>query len=381
MTIFHDRAKIEGQARITRDGYFVADALVAQADNTQPYTAAELKLEPKADGSPYILGRPATEVFADAALASAAHRPITIGHPGEDVTAANWKRYAVGDIGDEVEQRGKFVRVPVKMMDAEAIRAVRSTHQEFSLGYTADIDMSVKMMGDQAVDGIVRNIRYNHLALVPRARGGDQLRIVDERPAHLRDHQEPKSMKITIGDAKDVDLSDGAAVALAVGALNTTLTDAQTKVGTLTADLVTANTTIEARDGTIVALTQQVKDAEVTPVKLQQLADARAAVIGKAKTLAPTLVVDGKTDVEIRKEAVAAKLGDAATGMSDAAIEGAFVALTKDAKVGDANTVVPLGAPATFSDAATDYAVDRNKQRRAIGDAWRTPFNPADAAA
>jgi len=189
-------------------------------------------------------------------------------------------------------------------------------------------------------------------------------------------------MKITIGDAKDVDLSDGAAVALAVGALNTTLTDAQTKVGTLTADLATAKTTIEARDGAIVALTQQVKDAEVTPAKLQQLADARALVIGKAKALHPAIVVDGKTDVEIRKEAVVAKLGDAAKDMADAAIEGAFVAFTNDVKVGDArNTVVPIGAPVVLGDAATEYANDRNKQRRAVADAWRTPFNPADAAA
>lgn len=379
--LFQDRATIDGPARITRDGYLVADALVAQGDNVQDYNPAEIGQPVKADGTPYRIGRESSEVFADEAMASAAHRPITVNHPPKDVTAANWRTLGVGDIGGEITQQGKFLRVPIKMMDAAAITKAQTTHREFSLGYSADLDMTPGKIGDADVDGFMRNIRINHLAIVPTARGGPELRIVDERPAHLRDHQEPKSMKITIGDAKDVDLSDGAAVALAVGALNTTLTDAQTKVGTLTADLATANTTIEARDGTIVALTQQVKDAEVTPAKLQQLADARALVIGKAKTLAPTLVVDGKTDVEIRKEAVAAKLGDAATGMSDAAIEGAFVALTKDATVADANTVVPLGAPATFSDAATDYAVDRNKQRRAIGDAWRTPFNPADVAA
>lgn len=380
--LFQDRALIDGPARITREGHLVATARVARANNVQDYMPAEIGMAPKADGQPYRIFRPEAAVFAKDAIASAAHRPITINHPAQDVTAANWKQLAVGDTGGEIMRDGDFLRIPVMVMDARGVEAAQRTHQEFSLGYSADIDMTPGKFGDAEYDGSMANIRINHLALCGTARGGAELRIVDERPAHLRDHQEPKSMKITIGDAKDVDLSDGAAVALAVGALNTTLTDAQTKVGTLTADLATAKTTIEARDGTIFALTQQVKDAEVTPAKLQQLADARSLVIGKAKALHPTIVVDGKTDVEIRKEAVMAKLGDAAKDMADAAIEGAFVAFTNDVKVGDArNTVVPIGAPVVIGDAATEYANDRNKQRRAIGDAWRTPFNPADAAA
>lgn len=349
--LFHDRAKIEGKARITRDGYFVADALVAQADNVQAYRPDEVGQPPKADGSPYMIGRMSDEVFADAAMASAAHRPITIGHPGEDVTAANWKKLAVGDIGDEISQQGKFLRVPVKMMDAAAIEVARTTHQEFSLGYTAELDMTPTKIGDQQVDGVMRNIRINHLALVPAARGGPQLRIIDERPSP----QEPRPMKITIGDAKDVDLSDGAAVALAVGALNTTLSDAQKQVGTLTADLATATTTIQTRDGTIVALTQQVADAAITPEKLQTLADARAKVIADAKLLAPTIVTDGKTDAEIRKLAVSAKLGDAAVkDMADATVEGAFIGLVS--APGVTRSTAPSGQPVALGDAATDWA-------------------------
>lgn len=326
--LFQDRATIEGTARITRDGYFVADALVAQADNVQEYRADEVGQPPKADGSLYRIGRPASEVFADAALASAAHRPITIGHPGEDVTAANWKRLAVGDIGDEVEQRGKFVRVPVKLMDAAGIAAVKTTHQEFSLGYTADVDMTPTTIGDQAVDGVVRNIRYNHLALVPRARGGSALRIIDERPEHLRDHNQEPAMKIKIGDA-EVDATNGEAVRIAVDALNKKLNDGATEATRLNDALTTANTTVQTRDGEIVALKQQLKDAEVTPAKLQDMADARAKVLTDAKAIAGDKLGDvaGKTDAEIRKAALASTaIGDAALAMSDAAIEGAFAA-------------------------------------------------------
>jgi hypothetical protein len=369
--LFTDRATIDGPARITRDGYLVADALVAQGDNVQDYMPGEIGQPAKADGTPYRIGRPASEVFADEAMASAAHRPITVDHPAKDVTAANWRDLGVGDIGGDIKQQGKFLRVPVKMMDASAIRKAQTTHREFSLGYSADLDMTPQKIGDADVDGVMRNIRINHLAIVPAARGGPELRIVDERPAHLRDHQEPKAMKIKIGDA-EVDLTDGAAVALAVGSLTTKYADAQVQIGTLTGQISTATTTIEARDGEIVALKQQVEDAAITPAKLQQLADARAKVIDHAKKIGGSAIVtDGKTDAEIRKAAVTAKLGDKAKDMSDAAIEGAFAALLPAGgdTIRDGLTHQPVG----FTDERTEYEKDRATRRASLSGDWRKP--------
>jgi hypothetical protein len=328
--LFHDRLFIDGPARLTKEGHLVATARVAKANNIQDYMPSELGMAPKADGSPYRIFRSEAEVFAKDAVSSAAHRPVTIDHPKEDVSAANWKTLAVGDTGGEVLRDGDFLRIPIMVMDAKGVKAARTTHQEFSLGYSADLDMTPGKFGDAEYDGSMRDIRVNHLALCGTARGGSELRIVDERPAHLRDDFNPEktTMKIKIGDA-EVDLSDGAAVALAVGTLNANLADSQKQVGTLTGELATAKTTIEARDGEIVVLKQNVADAAITPEKLQALADARAKVITDAKAIAGTaLVVDGKTDAEIRKAAVTAKLGDAkAKDMSDAAVEGAFLAL------------------------------------------------------
>lgn len=347
--MFYDRATITGSARITKDGYFVADALVARADNIQDYRASELGLTDRDPNDVVRVFRPAAEVFHRDALASLAHRPVTLDHPSTPVQSTNWKKLAVGDVGDEVVRDGEFVRVPIKIMDSQAIDSVRSNRREFSLGYTAEMVADSGTHDGQPYDFVAKNFRYNHLAAVRAARGGTELRVIDERS--ITPPSEKPKMKITIGDAKDVDLSDGAAVALAVGALNTSLADAQTKVGSLTADLATANTAIQTKDGEIAALKQQVKDAEVTPAKLQALADARADVITKAKTLAPTLATDGKTDAEIRKEAVTAKLGDAAKDMADAAIEGAFIAFTKDAKPA-APGIQPLGSPVIVGDAA-----------------------------
>ncbi len=342
--LFHDRAIIDGPARITREGHLVANARVARANNIQDYMPHEIGQPPKADGSPYRIFRPEAEIFAKDSLSSACNRPIVLNHPAGDVTAANWKALSVGDTGGEIMRDGESMVVPVMVMDAAGVTAVRSTHPEFSWGYTAELAMTPGKFGDAAYDGTIHTVRYNHLAAVPSARGGHDLRIIDERTI-----PEKPAMKIKIGDA-EVDLTDGAAVALAVGTLNATLADAQRQVGTLTAELATATTTIEARDGTITALNQKVADAEVTPAKLQALADARAKLITDAKAIAgATLVVDGKTDAEIRKAAVVIKLGDAkAAAMSDAAIEGAFVAL------------IPAGGRDALRDAITGQPVNVN---------------------
>jgi hypothetical protein len=46
--------------------------------------------------------------------------------------------------------------------------------------------------------------------------------------------------------------------------------------------------------------------------------------------LEKTFSFDGKSIEDIRRATVSARLGDAAKGMSDAAIEGAFIAMTAD---------------------------------------------------
>ena len=319
-------------------GNMVASVLAART-GVQDYAGYEVG---KPDQARVVVYRPAEEVFSRDSMRSFAGAPVTIEHPAEPVNPSNWKDHAVGEASEEIVRDGEAVRVPFLLRDAAGIQAVEAGKREISMGYECTLDWTPGTTADGvAYDAVQRGIRINHLAIVDRARGGPTLRIGD---------QEKPTMKIKIGDA-EVEVTDGAAVAVAVGTLNQKLSDAETKVGTLTGENATLKTSVETKDGEIAALTQKVKDAEVTPAKLQQLADARAQVIGKAKSLKPDLVTDGKADTDIRKEAVTAKLGDAAKDMSDAAIEGAFTALTKDAKAEDAK-VHPILAPAVIADAA-----------------------------
>ena len=377
---FHDRALIDGPARITREGHFVAKARVARANNVQDYMPHELDLPPKADGTPYRIFRPAAEIFAKDSLKSALHRPIVVDHPREDVTAANWKELSVGDTGGDVLRDGEFMSVPVMVMDAGGVKKIQTTHPEFSWGYSAEVELTPGKFGDAEFDGSVKNVRYNHLAMCGTARGGADLRvhdalvILDERPAHLRDHQEP-AMKIKIGDA-EVDATNGEAVKIAVDVLNTKLGDADKRAMSAEATIVARDATIVAKDAEIVKLTADVAAAKITPDKLRDAAKSFVVTAGKAKAMGVT-VTDAMDEPAIKRAVVDKAMGDAAKGYSDEHVAIAFVALTKDAKVAGADPLRTgiMGQPVVMD--AIDPAADRAKRKAAISDAWRQPANAA----
>ena len=351
--MLYDRAQISGTARITKDGYFVADALVARANNIQEYRASELGLTDRDPGDIVRVFRPADEVFHKDALSTLAHRPITLDHPADAVKAENWKALAVGDVGDDILRDGEFVRVPIKIMDAAAIESVRTNRREFSLGYTAKMVADAGEYEGQPYDFVAKDFRYNHLAAVPVARGGAELRIIDERTINPE-----KPMKITIGDAKDVDLSDGAAVALAVGALNTSLADTQAKLTAATDQAVADAATITAKDAEIADLKAKLADAAITPAKLAEAAKEYADAQAKAKALGVTVAADADT-AAIKKAVVDAKMGDAAKDYTADHVAIAFDALTKDAKADETVRDAFKGGVKPIGDAANDISKAR----------------------
>lgn len=340
--LFADALTLDAPRR-TSDGYMAVRAKAART-GTYQYLGSEIDPQNahglRDAGLVHVL-RDDAAVFDSKSAHSFIGKPITDNHPSVAVNAANWRDHARGVVMGAMRD-GEYLAFDLLLTDGDTINAVDAGKRELSNGYAADLQFG-DFTGPGGVKCVAKQVSItgNHVAIVDKGRAGascaitDSVALCDANPAAVADFTTRKPiMKIKIGDA-DVDLSDGAAVALAVGTLNANLADAQGKVGALTADLATVNTTIQAKDGEIAVLNAKLTDAVVTPAKLQQLADARVDVVGKAKALAPAIVTDGKTDAEIRKEAVTAKLGDAAKDMADAAIEGAFAALTKDAAPAD----------------------------------------------
>ena len=324
--ILYDTIDFSG-ARMTNAGYLAAEAKVART-GIQLYSAAELGL---VDGDParvIRVYRPPEEVFAADAMASYAHRPVTVGHPPEMVDASNWKEHARGQTGAEVLRDGEFVRVPMLLMDSQAIDEWRDGKRQLSMGYTMDLKMGegVTDKGEK-FDATQINLRMNHLALVSRARGGSKLRLGDNKP----EDSNMSEVKLTtiLVDGLSVETTEPGATA--ISKLISDLVDAHQ----VTVDAAETHKTELATKDTELAT----KDAEIDTLKKSQLSDEdldrkvkdRGDLIAKAKQIADKDYA-GMSKDDIRKSAVAAKLGqDAITDKSAEYISARFDILVEDA--------------------------------------------------
>lgn len=323
-----DRITVAAPRR-TVDGYLVADAKVART-GIQEYLGSELG---RPDMRIVRVYRPESEVFAKDAMTSYAYRPMTNDHPGEMVNAKNWRDVSIGQTGGEVVRDGEFVRVPLVMMDAKAIADWESGKRELSMGYTAEIVFDSGTTPDgQPYDAIQKGLRMNHLALVGRARGGDALRIGDDNNPRNTTMSDTKTRTVLV-DGLAVETTDAGAIAIAK--LQKDVTDA-TSLYVQTCDA--HKTAIAAKDAEIAK-----KDAEIDALKAKVMTDAqidervkaRADLIAVAKLIADADYT-GKSEAEIRKAAVVAKLGDTAiAGKPDAYVHARFDILADEAKVGD----------------------------------------------
>jgi hypothetical protein len=128
--------------------------------------------------------RPEEEVFRADSMATFAHAPVTLNHPppgplgSRKISAATWKRDAVGHAVGAPRREGDQAVADLLIRDAATVQAIKSGKVRFvSLGYEQDYDPTpgTTPTGER-FDGIQRNIRGNHIALLPagvQPRGGE----------------------------------------------------------------------------------------------------------------------------------------------------------------------------------------------------------------
>ena len=365
---FLDRADIAG-TRITTDGYMVGQVRCART-GCQTYMAADIGLPGSGTVSVY---RPPEVVFDKASLATFAGKPVTLGHPTEQVTADNWRTYAVGDIGTDIARDGEFVAVPYKIMDATAIKAVQSGEaRQISMGYTTGVELRDGVAPDGTPYQAVQTgpIRINHLAIVPAARGGANLRIGDGADNWGASPINPRKDADIMADAittRTVMIDGLSVVTTDAGAqaLEKLQKDAAAAQAVADKAIATKDAELASKDAEITALKAKVLDATA----LDALVKDRAAVIAKATAIADGVVTDGKSLTEIKRAAVVAKSGAEMADKSDAYIDAAFDILAKDAKPADP-------AAKALSDAAKKGAPDSRDtiyadRAKSLSDAWK----------
>jgi hypothetical protein len=345
--------------RKTRDGYLVATPRVARI-GIQEYRGAELG---RADMETVRVFRPEAEVFHKDSFTSLAHRPITLNHPPDLVDAKNWRKYAVGTTGDEIARDGDFIRVPIMLMDGEAIEQVEDGKCELSCGYTSDLDWTPGEWNGQKYDAAMTNIRQNHLAVCDAARGGPQLKIGDSA-----------IMKTILVDGLSVSLEDKDAqiIERAMKKLQDQFGEEEEEKKKMEEDNKKKDALIATKDAELMTLKAQLADA-TNPAKLDAAVKVRADVIGKARAvLGDKLVVDGKSVGEIRRQVVDSKLKDAAKDWNDAQVEASFASLVADVK--------PVANPLADALSDTQPASAGDKARSAYIDGLTKAWQPQTAA-
>ena len=379
MTIrFADAATING-TRLTNDGYLVTTASVART-GVQPYTGKEMGIE---DKDIVMVYRPEDEVRAPASLSTYSHAPVTIGHP-DKVTADNWKDLAKGEVSTEAVWDGNTIRLPLVIKDAQAIDAIQSGLRELSAGYTCQLEMKAGVTPDGvAYDAVQRNIRINHVAIVPHARAGRECRIGDaDNWAHALNWGDaaPTTFK------KEDSMSDALkTVVLGDKAVQVLLAD----VATIEAFKVEAknslDTVIAANDAAIATKDAEIatKDAELDKLRKQVMSDeqldarvqARSELVSTAHAIAPDVEVKGLSDADVRKAVVTHVLGDEAIkGKSDAYVEARFDVMAEDHKDEPTDKFADaMSASATPRSAASATEADKAYMESIteVSDAWK----------
>ena len=372
---FTDAMPVTGKIRTTDDGA-VATARVARAGNVQTYLGSEMGFM---DRDVIRVYRPEAEVFSTDAINSYARKPITINHPAGGVTADSWKDLAVGEIDPVgIMRDGEFITVPLIFRDATAIAMIQSADgpKELSMGYAAQITMQDGVTpSGEPYDAIMSDFRMNHVAVVPEARGGKELRIGDGANAKWGASPYYRKDAIMANDANTrTVLIDGLSVvttdagAQALEKLQGQIADAAKAA---TAKDAAHAAEISAKDAEI-AKADAAKDAAEAKVlsdaDLDKRVADRAALITTAKAIAADVKTDGVPDAEIRKAVVVAKLGDAMATRDAGYIDARFDILSEDAGKGD-----KVADAIKDANLVTDLNAAYAARNASLQDAWKTP--------
>lgn len=308
----YDFAPITG-SETTPEGYLRVWCRAART-GTQLYR--------RADGSQIREYRPPEEVSNPESLSTFGMKPATWGHPPVLLDAANTKQFQVGYSGSQVRYNDGFVEVALVVTDADAIEKIkRKDASEVSAGYKVDFDPTPGITPEgEEYAGVQRNIRVNHIAIVPRGRAGPEVRLLLDRmdaADAVAEFSEPEMapqssstaspvMATVKLDGLEIDLPAEAASAVQsysrdmgrqLQALTTERDELATKLDSLQADFDNLAYEKEAAEGRADALEEQLASDEGTSridtAELDQLVAARLATLQR---LAPAFAEDFKFD-------------------------------------------------------------------------------------
>lgn len=325
---FTDAAQI-GTVKRTSEGYLIANARALRT-GVQEYYASEFGdtlLDDGFSGNDIVkVYRPEDSIKSPKSLQSLSHAPITIGHPDDDVSSENWHDLAVGEVSTGAQWDGNFISLPLILKDKRGTDAIESGTNQLSAGYSATLERVKHTDYDYVMGPPV----YNHIAIVDKARAGDEARIGDNAiktwgAAPLtKTEKEPEMAElktVVVGDkAVQVAVADAEIITAMIKDHAKAIEDKDTKIAELKIECAdTAKKVIKDED-----LAKMIQDGVK---EISQVAD-------KARKLVKDYDATDKDAMTIRRDVIKAVYGDEAIAdlKTDAEIKAAFAVASVDEK-------------------------------------------------
>lgn len=143
--------------------------------------------------------RPESEVFKADSLGTLPGAAVTDGHPDKLVTPETFRAVNRGHVDGAPERDEDLVVTPLAINDGELVRAVDAgERKDVSAGYTCDLEEAPGVHNGERYDRVQRNIRYNHVALLPPGAGR-----AGERVSLRMDGAAQQVLRLDAADAKD----------------------------------------------------------------------------------------------------------------------------------------------------------------------------------
>lgn len=293
-------------AEKTPEGFLIARA---------PATSVGVFAYRNADGTPRYELRLPEEVFAEESLNSLKMKPLTLLHPDQAVTPDNVEKLQVGSVGSNIDTDSYRVYIPLAVTKADGIEAVESgSARALSCGYTCDIEWTSGTWMGVHYDCIQRNIRYNHVALVPVARAGDGNAIRMDGFGELEklpeNYKQPNEENMDL-KTYHIDGADYKAEPQVIAALDKAVARAdaaEKELSQLRADSKVASENAEKEKATVTAERDTYKERldameKEMPSKIDAAVKSRLDIVGKANA-AGVEVRDDMADSDIKKAVV-----------------------------------------------------------------------------
>ena len=354
MKLFTQILDASSKRRTIKNDYLLIEDNVVARTGIQKYTKRELGL---GDSNEVInVMRKSEDVFDDDSIASYNQSPITIYHPKQFVDSGNHDKLAVGDLPKAVaDQDNGVIRADLIVKTKKGLQAINDGLTQLSMGYTANIVLQDGVADDGIpYQAIQKNIRINHIALVPKGRAGiaqlsDSVMDIEDFNNHSTEGQTVTIEEIKAGLAKLTDTERESVIGVFKPVQKLSDAEIQSQIETKANELAV----IKAKDMATV-MAQEIADKAIAESK--EFNDVVTKARGYIKDYNPNAVADRRqVMLDVMKAAAAnptvKKLLDAMFGgvepqtLSDSALYTGFNFITNMSKdlpymIADNKTVV-----------------------------------------